>query len=194
MTDPSAQTDPRGFSIMMPTGWSRYRVDAEGRAAFQGKAVARMKALGRPDLDVQLRLLISEQWKQLERTRAFAVYLPDEETSEWRPPVSIAARKIAGVEGTDFDSEVRRRFDVVPERIATPLGDVLRWRTAHSGSGELAEVRTVTLGYGFAAPVPEPRLGLVFVAVLPHPVDADPEVIEGSVELVDTIMETFRWR
>jgi len=188
------QDDPRGYSILMPSGWSRYRVDADGKAAFQAKAVARMKAIGRPDLDVQMRLLISEQWKQLERTKAFAVYLPDQETNEWRPPISIAARKVAGSVGTDFETEVRNRFGVVPEKVSTPLGEILRWRSSHSGSGELAEVRTVTLGYAFPAPVPQARLGLVFIAVLPHPDDVEPDVIEGSVELVDTIMETFRWR
>lgn len=187
-------SEPRGYSLLMPDGWSRYRVDDEGRAQFRARAVARMKAMGRPDLDVQMRLLIGEQWRELERTRAFAIYLPDQETRGWRPPLSIAARQIAAREGSDFAAEVLARFGAVPETFETPIGDVLRWRTSHRGAGDLAEVRTVTLGYGFPAPVPAPRVGLVFVAVLPHPDDAAEEIVEGAVELVDTIMETFRWR
>lgn len=194
MSDVTADSDPRGFSILMPEGWSRYRVDDEGRTQFRARAAARMKALGRPDLDVQIRMLVNEQWRELERTRALAVYLPDRETSAWRPPVSIAARKVAAPQGSHFEAAVRERFGALPERLDTPLGQVLRWRSSQRGSGELSELHSVTLGYAFPAPVPDPRVGLAFIAVLPHPDDVVEQTIEGAVELIDTIMETFRWR
>lgn len=102
--------------------------------------------------------------------------------------------QLAAVEGREFESAVRERYNVVPETLTTPIGPLLRWRSTHRGSGDWAEVQTVTLGYGFPAPAVRSRLGLVFVAVMPHPDDVDPAIIEGSVELIDTIMETFRWR
>lgn len=194
MTGSQSAAEPRGYSLLLPDGWSRYRVNAEGRREFRARAMQRMRALGRPDLDVQVRLLIDEQWRELERSHSYAVYLPDRETVAWRPPVSIAVRKLAAVEGREFESAVRERYNVVPETLTTPIGPLLRWRSTHRGSGDWAEVQTVTLGYGFPAPAVRSRLGLVFVAVMPHPDDVDPAIIEGSVELIDTIMETFRWR
>ncbi|MFS2243108.1 hypothetical protein [Microbacterium sp. OR16] len=68
---------PGGFSILFPSGWTRYFVDDEGRKALTSRLSAQIRALGRPDLDVEARMLINQQWKQLQGRRVGSIYLPD---------------------------------------------------------------------------------------------------------------------
>lgn len=184
---------PTGFHIMMPPGWSRYLADDEGKKALIAKTTARMKELGRPDLDAQARTLVEAQWRKLRATRVTAIYLPGD-TSEPVPPASIAVRQHVAGEGVDFHGSVRAMAGGAVESFDTPIGVISRWQSDTAGTGELAEVRSRQIGYAFAVPDADQRRGLIFLAAIPYPNDADPRMVTALTELMDTVMETFRWR
>jgi len=183
---------PAGFRISLPPGWSRYLVDDEGKRALIHKTSARMKALGRPDLDAEARTLVEVQWRRLLASRVSAVYLPGE-TEEVLPPASIAARQYVAEPGADFHTSVRALSKNIAETIETPYGPVTRWESDEQGEGDFASIRTRRLGYGFGLPGENVRRGMVFFASIPYPDDADPLMVSALTELVDTVMETFRW-
>lgn len=184
---------PTGFHIMMPPGWVRYLADDEGKKALIAKTSARMRELGRPDLDAQARTLVEVQWRRLRTLRISAVYLPGE-TTEPTPPASIAVRQHVAGPGADFHASVRSIADTAPEEIETPVGLISRWQTDSPGEGELSQIRSRQIGYAFALPGEGERRGLIFVAAIPYPADADPQMVESLTNLIDTVMETFRWR
>lgn len=184
-----------GFHIMLPPGWSRYRVDEEGRKQFIGKLAARMKELGHPELDVRLRMLANTQWRRLEQTRTHSVYLADREIEGLvNLPISLAVRQHVAPAGVAFGDALR---DLTPAQIdvyETPIGPIRRWESDKRGEGETEGITTRALGYGFALPDAGDRRGLIFTASIPYPDEADAELVEAATELVDSIMETFRWR
>jgi len=126
-----------GFHLMMPPGWSRYRVDEEGRKQFMAKLGARMKELGHPELDVRLRMLAGTQWRRLEETRTHSVYLPDSEIEGTVSlPMSIALRQHVAPVGVRFGDALR---DLTSARIDvhdTAIGPVQRWQSDRAGEGE----------------------------------------------------------
>lgn len=192
MTESSTAPAPIGFHIMMPPGWVRYLVDDDGKRALIAQTSARMRELGRPDLDAQARTLVEAQWRRLLQTGVTAVYLPTS-TSEVLPPASIAVRQHVAKGGAGFEESLRSTAGAAVEAFETPIGRVLRWRSEAQGTGDLSSIRTRQIGYGFALPGGT-RRGLVFIAAIPFPDGADPKMIEAMTEMCDTIMETFRWR
>lgn len=184
---------PKGFHILMPPGWRRFAADEAGRRELTALVSERMKALGRPELDVEARLLIGEQWRRLRESRVDAVYLSGPSDDGVVLPASIAAARHAAPTGSDFATAVRSLAGVPVTEFDTPMGTVLRWDRTVPGAGDLAEVRSRQIGYGIAAPG-DPRLGMIFHAAIPALDDTDARLVEGMVELLDTIMETFRWR
>lgn len=188
-------TELSGFQIMMPPGWSRYRANDQGKAQLSAKLAAKVKRASRPDLDVQLRLLINEQWRRLAATQVHSVYLPDQELDGIALlPMSIAMRQLTSATGAQFADGLRAFAKSDVETFDTAIGPILRWRLDSRPDGDLREIVNRTLGYGFPLPGDNQRRGLVFVASLPHLADTDPSMIDGMTELTDTIMETFRWR
>lgn len=192
MTSAATASPPTGFHIMMPPGWQRYLVNDSGKRALVQKTSERMKALGRPDLDAEARTLIELQWRRLIRTGVSAVYLPGE-AEEVIPPASIAARQHVAA-GTDFATSVRAQADGACDEFHTPVGAVLRWQVDVEPEQEAGRIRSRRIGYAFPFPEPDTRRGMIFVAAIPYPEDADPQMLEVLTELLDTIMETFRWR
>ncbi|GAA5035296.1 hypothetical protein ACFQRL_00665 [Microbacterium fluvii] len=194
MSGEPAQAAPTGFHLMLPTGWRRYLVDDEGRRALTAQLAARMKELGRPDLDVQARTLVEAQWRRLRSAKVSAVYLAEGSEAAQALPASIAVRQHVAPVGTDFAASVRTMARVPVEQIETPVGVFLRWITDGQGEGETGEVRTRQVGYAVALPGEGERRGLVFLSSIPHLDDADPTLVALLVEQSDLIMETFRWR
>jgi len=184
-----------GFHIMLPPGWSRYRVDEDGRKEFIAKLSARMKDVGHPELDVRLRMLANAQWRKLAQTRTHSVYLADREVDGLvHLPVSLAVRQHVAPAGVAFGDGIR---DLTPAQIDvydTAIGPIRRWESDKPGEGETEGITTRTLGYGFALPDADARRGLIFTASIPYPDGADASLVEAATELVDSIMETFRWR
>ncbi|MBS1696794.1 MAG: hypothetical protein JST25_00115 [Actinobacteria bacterium] len=184
-----------GFRIMMPPGWSQYRVDEEGRKAFIARIAERMKQIGRPDLDVQIRMMATSQWRRLEQTRTHSIYLADREIEGLTHlPLSIAVRQHVAPIGATFAAGLRSLTTAEVVTFDTAIGPVQRWETRVAGTDDLAGVTVRSVGYGFALPEQDTRRGLIFTASLPYPDDADPALVEAAVELSDSIMETFRWR
>jgi len=185
-----------GFSISMPTGWRQFLVDDEGRAALTAQASRRFKDLGRPDLDVQVRMMVSEQWRKLQSARITAIYLPGPDERQTVLPVSIAVRQHQAPAGVGFEQSVRGMVGSAPvEVFQAPFGTVFRWMSGSTGSGELAEVRSTQIGYAMPLPGEEgERRGMLFFASIASLEDTDPQMLELLSEGVDTIMETFRWK
>lgn len=139
MTD-RVDAEPNGFRLLMPPGWRSFSADDAGRRSFIEALASRTRALGRPDLDVQLRMLVSQQWRALEQQRAFAVYLPVGESDQLVPPAAIAVCKLAVAGGVEFATGLGERFGISPERHATAIGQILRWRSSGAVREPLAEV------------------------------------------------------
>ncbi|NUS40563.1 MAG: hypothetical protein HOP97_02905 [Terrabacter sp.] len=186
--------EPGGFHIMMPPGWARYLVDAEGKAALVAQTSARMRQLSRPDLDAQARSLIQSYWQTLTKQRISAIYLPSD-AGEHALPLSIAVKQHAAPDGVAFAASLPALAGGAPiERFETPIGDVLRWQKDSRGRDEMAGVTSRQLGYGFPLPIAGDRRGMVFLASIAYPDDAAPDAVALVTETADTIMETFRWR
>ncbi|QMU97094.1 hypothetical protein FVO59_07535 [Microbacterium esteraromaticum] len=184
-----------GFRIMMPPGWSQYRVDEESRQRFVAKVSERAKALGQPEFDVRLRMLANSQWRRLEQTRTHSIYLADREVEGLAHlPLSIAVRQQVAPVGADFAAGLRGLTTAEIVTHDTAIGPIQRWESTVEGTGDLAGITTRSVGYGFALPGEQERRGLVFIASLPYPDDADPLLVDAAIELSDSIMETFRWQ
>ncbi|MDF2919358.1 MAG: hypothetical protein K0S70_3575 [Microbacterium sp.] len=184
-----------GFRLLLPPGWSRYRVDEDGRKQFIAKLSARLKQVGDPELDVRLRMLANAQWRRLEQTRTHSVYFPDREIDGLAHlPLSLAVRQHVAPAGTAFADDLGSLTRAAIETYDTAIGPIQRWQSDKAGSDDTAGITTRALGYGFGLPGSDGRRGLVFLATIPYPDDADPVIVEGATELVDSIMETFRWR
>ncbi|WP_203582293.1 hypothetical protein [Microbacterium hibisci] len=194
MTEESvAAAEPSGFHIMMPPGWVRYLVDAEGKAALVAQATAKMRELSRPDLDAQARSMIQSYWQTLIRQRISAIYLPTG-SGEAGIPLSIAAKQHAAPPGVPFEESLPALAVAPIERFETPIGVILRWQKDSRGRDEMAGVTSRQVGYGFPLPIAGDRRGMVFLASIAYPDDAAPEAVALMTETSDTIMETFRWR
>lgn len=190
---PAVPATPSGFHIMMPPGWVRYLVDADGKAALVTQTTARMRQLSRPDLDAQARSMIQSYWQTLTTQRISAIYLPTE-AGEAGLPLSIAVKQHAAPEDVAFAASLPALADAPIERLETPIGEVLRWQKDSRGRNEMAGVTSRQIGYGFPLPLPGDRRGMVFLASIAFPDDAAPEAVALVTETADTIMETFRWR
>ena len=184
-----------GFRLLLPPGWSRYRVDEDGRKQFFAKLSVRMKQIGNPELDVKLRMLANAQWRRLEQTGTHSVFFPDREVEGLAHlPISLAVRQHVAPSGAAFAGGLGGLTRAPIETFDTAIGPIQRWQSETIGSDENAGITTRALGYGFALPGADGRRGLVFLASIPYADDADPVLVEGATELVDSIMETFRWR
>ena len=125
-----------GFHLMMPPGWSRYRVDEEGRKQFMAKLGARMKELGHPELDVRLRMLAGTQWRRSRRRARTASISPTARSRGRSLPMSIALRQHVAPVGVRFGDALR---DLTSARIDvhdTAIGPVQRWQSDRAGEGE----------------------------------------------------------
>lgn len=188
-------TSLSGFRVLLPPGWSRYRVDDDGRKAFIAKLSARVKQAGNPELDVRLRMLASAQWRRLEQTRTHSVYFADREIEGLAHlPLSLAVRQHMAPTGVVFADDLGTLTRAAIETYDTAIGPVQRWQSEKPGQDDTAGITIRAVGYGFALPGPGERRGLVFSGTIPYPDDADPALVEGATELIDSIMETFRWR
>lgn len=184
-----------GFRIMMPPGWSQYRADEDGRKKFVAKLATRMKELGHPELDVRLRMLANAQWRQLEQSGTHSVYLADRDVDGLvHLPISLAARQFMAPSGKAFAEGLGTLTRASIDTYDTAIGAIQRWESEIAGKEDTAGLTTRALGYGFALPGDRERRGLVFTASIPYPDGADPALVEGATELVDSIMETFRWQ
>ncbi|UJP09174.1 hypothetical protein L2X99_12045 [Microbacterium sp. KUDC0406] len=188
--------EPGGFSILFPPGWSRYFVDDEGRKALTARMSAQIRALGRPDLDLEARMLINQQWKQLQTRRVGAVYLPDAPVAEDSAPLpmSFALIQHRARPGVDFESSFRDMAHGRLESFDTVIGRVLRAESERRGKDELKEVIGRQVDYGIPLPIPGDGRGMIVSASITTLDDTDPNLVAGLVELADTIVETFRWR
>jgi len=178
---------------MMPPGWVRYLVDADGKAALVAQATSRMRQLSRPDLDAQSRSMIQSYWQTLTRQRISAIYLPSDAGDDGLP-LSIAVKQHAAPEGVAFEASLPALAGASIERFETPVGVVLRWQKDSRGRDEMAGVTSRQIGYGFPLPNAGDRRGMVFLASIAYPDDAAPDAVALLTETSDTIMETFRWR
>lgn len=190
----AASAAPSGFHILMPPGWRRVTVDDAGKKELIADVSARMRELGRPDLDAQARTLIEGQWRQLVLTKTNAVYLPGAQDEQTPLPLSIAVKQYSAPLASSFETSIRALAGTEVEEVHGPYGTILRWTKGQSGVDDLAEVRSQVVGYGFPLPGDNPQRGLLFLASIPYLVDTSAEMVEGLVALADTIMETFRWR
>ena len=189
-----AQTEPRGFHILMPPGWARYMVDEEGRKSLVARMTGRMRELSRPDLDAQARTMIDSYWRTLVSKRISAIYLPSDPTEAGPLPLSIAVAQHMATEGTSFEASVRTYAGVDLERFDTPIGTIFRWIKDTRGGGEYEELRSRQIGYAFPLPGHGERRGVLFLSSAPYLDDTDPQALALLTETSDTIMETFRWR
>ena len=188
-------SEPGGFSILFPPGWTRYFIDDEGRQALTSRMSTQVRALGRPDLDVEMRMLINQQWKQLQTRRVGAVYLPESVAEDSAPiPMSFALIQHRGRPGIEFETTFRDMAPGPEEAIDTSVGRILRTEAERRGKDELAEVIGRQLDYGIPLPLPGDGRGMIISASITTLDDTDPALVAGLVELSDTIVETFRWR
>lgn len=178
---------------MMPPGWVRYLIDAEGKRALVAQASARMRELSRPDLDAQARTMIESYWRRLTAHRISAIYLPAAPAAEGAP-LSIAVKQHAAPAGARFEDSLPDLAGASIERFDTPIGVVLRWQKDSRGEGEFDGVRSRQIGYGFPLPIDGDRRGMVFLTSIAYVDETDPATLVLLTETSDTIMETFRWR
>lgn len=187
--------EPGGFSILFPPGWTRYFIDDEGRKALATRMSSQIRALGRPDIDVEARMLISRQWKQMRARNVGAVYLPDAAGIESTPlPMSFALIQHVARPGADFESAFRDMASGSVEAFDTTIGRILRAESERRGTDELAEVIGRQIDYGIALPNPRDRRGMIISTSITTLEDTGPDLVKGLIELSDTIVETFRWR
>lgn len=186
---------PGGFSILFPPGWTRYFVDDEGRKALTSRLSAQIRALGRPDLDVEARMLINQQWKQLQGRRVGAIYLPDTTHDDSAPlPMSFALIQHVAQAGRDFESSFRGMAHGRVEAFDTVIGRILRADSERRGKEELAEVIGRQIDYGIPLPGQGEGRGMIISVSITTLDETDPALVAGLAELSDTIVETFRWR
>lgn len=185
---------PTGYHLLVPPGWRRFTADLEGKQQLIALASAKLKPLGRPDLDGQVRTLIEQQWSRLSALRADAVYMPGDDEGAPVTPMTLAVLRQVAPAGRTFADRVRSIAGTEPTPIETPLGTVLRWETSQRSTGELEGTSSRLAGYGIPVPGERPDRGAVLLASIPYPNDADRALVDGLVELADTIAETFRWR
>lgn len=153
---------PRGFHIMMPRGWVRYLIDAEGKRAVIAQASARMRELSRPDLDAQARTMIECYWRTLKANRISAVYLPSDPEGGGAP-LSIAVKQHVAPPGRPFADSLRALASGASvETLDTSIGTVLRWVKDSHGTGEFDGVASRQIGYGFPLPGADEHRGMVF--------------------------------
>lgn len=192
---------PTGFHLMTPPGWQRFMADEVGKHAMISQLSSRMREANRPDLDAQARTLVEVQWRQLQKAKATAVYLPGARDDDTMTPMSIATRQFVAPPGIEFATALRDFAKTDLERVEVPWGEVFRWTSVQSGRKELKDVQARMLGYGFPVPgMPAPApgapgaRGIVFLTSIPYLGDTDPELIQGLIDISDAIMDTFRWR
>lgn len=192
----TSDEEPGGFSILFPPDWSRYFVDDEGRKALTARMSAQIRALGRPELDLEARMLINQQWKQLQNRRVGAVYLPDAPAGgETAPlPMSFALIQHRARPGTDFESSFREMARGRFEAFDTKIGRILRAESERRGEGDLKEVIGRQIDYGIPLPIEGDGRGMIVSASITTLDDTDADLVSGLTELADTIVETFRWR
>ncbi|SFS03379.1 hypothetical protein SAMN04487783_0742 [Agrococcus baldri] len=192
--DDSQPGSPTGYHLLLPPGWRGFSVDDAGLAAVQRLVSARFRELGRPDLDAQMRTLLQQQWEGLRKQLARQVFMQAEQTELKVLPMSIAVRQFVARGGTTFEAGLASVTETPLERIDTPIGPVFRGEREQRGTGEFAVARSVTVLYGLPLPEPHHQKGLAFIGSVTHVDETDDELIRGHVELLDTIMETVRWR
>lgn len=185
---------PAGYHLLLPPGWQGFSVDDAGLAAVQALMSARFKEAGRPDLDAQARRMLRQQWDGLRKQRAQQVFMRVEETEGTLLPMSIALRKHAVRDGGDFAQSLAQLTACSLDRIETPIGPVHRGERSVEGRGELREARSITVVYGVPLPPPHETRGLALFGTVVHLADTDPELVRGHVEILDSVVETVRWR
>ena len=185
---------PTGYHLLVPPGWRRFTADLEGKQQLIALASAKLKPLGRPDIDAQVRTMIEQQWTRLAALRADGVYMPGDGEDDPVTPMTLAVLRQVARPGTTFADRVQELARTAPTSIETPLGVVHRWETTERSTGELEGSSSRIIGYGFPVPGARPDRGAVLLVSIPYPNDADREIVDALVELADTIAETFRWR
>lgn len=188
-----SEQPPQGYHLMLPPGWRGFPVDDEGLAEVQRLVGAKARAISRPDVEAQLRTVLRDQWQGLRSQLARQVFMQVDDTGRTLLPMSIAVRQLVAQGGADFAATLAGMTGTQPERFDLPIGPMYRAEREQRG-GPIDGAISVSVLYGLPLPAPHDSKGLAFIGTIGFLEHVDAQLVRAQVELLDTIMETVRWR
>ena len=201
MTEPIAvasgrpSSDIPGYRLLFPPGWAEYGVDEGAERDLLVRTRAKIKPLGRPDLDFSITASIKSAFRQLRSRDAFALYLPSEVSEDAILPMSITASRLVDPLGGPLDGQITAVFR---DHGGEFLGDdrnIVRWRRVHRSLEGLPGLSDQQVNYAIPVMGTGRRMALLLsTSIIQDPAGSISEdSIEMMVALSDSIVGTFTW-
>lgn len=184
-----------GYRLLFPPGWAEYGVDEDAERDLLVRTRAKIKPLGRPDLDFSITSSIKSSFRQLRSRDAFALYLPSELAGDAVLPMSITASRLVDPLGGPLDGRITEIFR---DHGGEFLGDdrnIVRWRRVHRTLDGLPGLSDEQVNYAIPVTGTGRRMALLLsTSIIRDPAGSiDEDSIELMVELSDSIVGTFTW-
>ncbi|MGV8882478.1 MAG: hypothetical protein ACOH19_10000 [Rhodoglobus sp.] len=193
--DKARKPEIPAFRLLLPTGWEQIRVSEESEREILARLRAKVKKVGRPDLDFTLTATLKSAFRQLRSVDSVAIYLPLDVAPDALLPMSITASQLVDPAGNTLDHRVA---EVFRDFGGTFLGEdrkIVRWRRSKRHIEGFPEAINEQINYIIPVPGSARRRALLFSTSILQ--DAESSVDEDRFNLMvllsDSIIGNFTW-
>lgn len=194
--DIGLEADPE-FDLELPAGWTRQEVGDQTVDAMLSALRRRFMEQHRPDLYAEMRSMVRNSFKDMERDGVFAFFSPTEDNDQTLAiPASIHASIRRAEAGETLDDLAR---SLIRGRGATPLlGDTRTLRFEQEKHTRLGTQTVIAQSVIYLTPIPgaKRRRALQLVAGFGRTVETpeDHPTIQAMKFLFDSCVSTLSWR
>lgn len=187
--------DMPGYRLLFPPGWAEYGVDEGAERDLLVRTRAKIKPLGRPDLDFSLTSSIKSAFRQLRSREAIALYLPSELAGDAILPMSITASRLVDPLGGPLDARITEIFRDYGGEFLGDDRSIVRWRRLHRSLEGLPGLSDEQVNYAIPVPGTGRRMALLLsTSIIQDPAGSiSQDSIDLMVALSDSIIGTFTW-
>lgn len=185
-----------GYRMLFPAGWAEFGVDDDAERELNLRSRAKVKPLGRPDLDFAITSSIKGAFRQLRTREPLALYLPTEVSEDAVLPMSIIASRLMDPTGAPLDAHITSIFRDFGGEFLGDDRNIVRWRRTHrQPEGATAGIIDEQVNYAIPVAGTGRRMALLLSTSIIH--DNEGSVSKDSIELMaalsDSIVSTFTW-
>lgn len=198
MTDVSSTSSAPGipgFRLFFPAGWEQLGTNEESEKELLARLRAKLKQLGRPDLDFTLTASLKSAYRQLRSIDSIAIYLPIDVAPEALLPMSMTASQLVDPAGNTLDARVAEIFRDSGGEFLGKDRKIVRWRrTKHNIEGFPGAINQ-QLNYVIPVPASGRRRALLLSTSILQDAEsaADTDAFDLMVLLSDSIVSSFTW-
>jgi len=184
------------FRLLFPAGWVRHEVDESSERELLARSREKFKRMHRPELDLELTMLVKSSFRQMRTKDVFALYLPTDVREDGLVPMSITGSVLRDPAGGSLDSHIAHLFRTQGAVFLDERRSTVRWEREYKRLSNLPDATNLQINYAVSVPGTGRRQALLFttsiVGSASEPFDDD--TLDALRTMSDVIIGTFSWQ